>query len=156
MPVIGIMEASLYTARMLGARFGIVATGYRSKVLQEDAVRGYGLDGFYVGSESTGVGVLELGGGGEVGKRVGVACRALVGRGADTILLGCAGMTELVRAAKDAVRDEDGRRTVNIVDGVEAGVQVMCALVALGVPTSKKGVYKGEREGRRNRGQNWL
>ena len=157
-PVIGIMEASLYTARMLGGRFGIVATGkYRSKVLQENAVRAYGLDGFYVGSECTGVGVLELGGsGGEVGKRVGGACRVLVGRGADTILLGCAGMTELVRAAKDAVRDEDGRRTVNIVDGVEAGVQVMYALVALGVPTSKKGVYKGEREGRRNRGQNWL
>lgn len=156
-PIIGIMEASLYTARMLGGRFGIVGTGLRSRVLQEDAVRGYGLEGFYVGSEAMGTGVLELGaGGGEVGKRVALSCRALVAKGADTILLGCAGMTELVRAAKDAVRDEDGRRTVNIVDGVEAGVQVMCALVALGVPTSKKGVYKGEREGRRNRGQNWL
>lgn len=30
-PVIGIMEASLYAARMLGGRFGVVATGGRSK-----------------------------------------------------------------------------------------------------------------------------
>ena len=36
-PTIGIMEASLYTARMLGARFGIVATAARSKFMQEDA-----------------------------------------------------------------------------------------------------------------------
>ena len=157
-PVIGIMEASLYTARMLGGRFGIVATGSRSKFLQDDAISAYGLSHFYVGSEATHLGVLELETRSreEVAKRVQHASRALVGKGADTILLGCAGMTELVRAAKDAVRDEDGRRTVNIIEGVEAGVMMMGLLVGMGVPTSKKGMYKGEKDGRRGRGQNWL
>ena len=157
-PIIGIMEASLYIARMLGGRFGIVGTSARSKILQDDYIQSYGMGHFYVGSEATHLGVLELETRSkeEVGKRVQQASRVLVGKGADTILLGCAGMTELVRAAKDAVRDEDGRRTVNVVEGVEAGVQMLCALVGMGVPTSKKGVYKGEREGRRTRGQNWL
>ena len=157
-PVIGIMEASLYTARMLGGRFGIVATGSRSKYLQDDAIASYGLSHYYVGSEPTHLGVLELESRSreEVAKRVQHASRVLVGKGADTILLGCAGMTEMVRAAKDAVRDEDGRRTVNIIEGVEAGVCMMGLLVGMGVPTSKKGVYNGERDGRRGRGQNWL
>ncbi len=157
-PIIGIMEASIYIARMLGGRFGIVATTARSKILQDDYIQVYGMEHFYVGSESTHLGVLELETRSreEVGKRVQQASRILVAKGADTILLGCAGMTELVRAAKDAVRDEDGRRTVNVVEGVEAGVQMMCALVGMGVPTSKKGLYKGERDGRRTRGQNWL
>lgn len=157
-PIIGIMEASLYVARMLGGRFGIVATGARSKITQDDQVAAYGLSHFYVGSEATHLGVLELESRPreEVAKRMANAARSLVAKGADTILLGCAGMTDMVRAAKDGVRDEDGRRTVNVIDAVEAGLMMMTSLVSMGIPTSKKGMYKGEKEGRRTRGQNWL
>lgn len=82
----------------------------------------------------------------------------LVNRGADTLIMGSESMSslEVIRAAKDAIREEDGRRTVNVVDCVEAGVMCLNALVGMGVPTSKKGVFRGEREGRRARGQNWL
>ncbi|KIW46025.1 uncharacterized protein PV06_01718 [Exophiala oligosperma] len=157
-PIIGIMEASLYTARMIGGRFGIIATGARSRILQDDAVAAYGLGHFYVGSEATHLGVLELEARPreEVAKRMAHSARSLAAKGADTIVLGCAGMTELVRAAKDAVRDEDGRRTINVIDSVEAGLLMMTSLVGMGIPTSKKGMYKGEKEGRRTRGQNWL
>ena len=157
-PVIGIMEASIYVARMLGGRFGIVATAQRSKIKQDDDIAAYGLSHFYVGSEATHLGVLELDSRPreDVTKRVAHCARALVMKGADTILLGCAGMTDLNRAAKDAVRDEDGRRTVNVIDSVEAGLMVMNSLIGMGIPTSKKGMYKGEKEGRRTRGQNWL
>lgn len=157
-PVIGIMEASLYTARMIGGRFGIIATAARSRILQDDAVAAYGLTHFYVGSEATHLGVLELEGRPreEVAKRMAHSARALAAKGADTIVLGCAGMTELVRAAKDAVRDEDGRRTINVIDSVEAGLLMMTSLVGMGIPTSKRGMYKGEKEARRTRGQNWL
>ncbi|KAL2436946.1 hypothetical protein ABEF95_015570 [Exophiala dermatitidis] len=157
-PVIGIMEASLYVARMLGGRFGIVATAQRAKIMNDDQVASYGLSHFYVGSESTHLGVLELESRPreEVAKRIAHASRSLVVKGADTILLGSAGMAEMMRAAKDAVRDEDGRRTVNIIDPVEAGIMMMASLVGMGIPTSKKGLYKGEKEARRTRGQNWL
>jgi Asp/Glu/hydantoin racemase len=96
-PVIGIMEAALYSARMLGGRLGVVATGGRSKIMHEDAIRYYGLDGFSVGCESTNLGVLEL----ETAPRekvlnlVGEAARRLQLKGADCITLGCAGMTEM-------------------------------------------------------------
>jgi Asp/Glu/hydantoin racemase len=157
-PVIGIMEASVYVARMLGGRFGIVATAQRSRIKQDDDIAAYGMTHFYVGSEATHLGVLELDSRPkeEVAKRVAHCARALVMKGADTILLGCAGMTDMIRAAKDAVRDEDGRRTVNVVDSVEAGVMMMNSLIGMGIPTSKKGLYKGEKEARRTRGQNWL
>ncbi|EXJ69945.1 uncharacterized protein A1O5_07018 [Cladophialophora psammophila CBS 110553] len=157
-PIVGIMEASVYVARMLGGRFGIVATAQRSKIKQDDDIAAYGLSHFYVGSEATHLSVLELDSRPkeEVAKRVAHCARALVIKGADTILLGCAGMTDMVRAAKDAVRDEDGRRTVNVIDSVEAGVMMMNSLIGMGIPTSKKGMYKGEKEGRRTRGQNWL
>ncbi|KIW68246.1 hypothetical protein PV04_04203 [Phialophora macrospora] len=157
-PVIGIMEASVYVARMLGGRFGIVATAQRSRIKQDDDIAAYGMTHFYVGSEATHLGVLELESRPkeEVAKRVAHCARALVMKGADTILLGCAGMVDMNRAAKDAVRDEDGRRTVNVVDSVEAGVMMMNSLIGMGIPTSKKGVYKGEKEARRTRGQNWL
>lgn len=157
-PIIGIMEASLYVARMLGGRFGIVATAARHKIFLDDQVAAYGLNHFYVGSEATHLGVLEFESRAkdDVAKRVMHSSRALVVKGADTILLGCAGMVDMTRAAKDAVRDEDGRRTVNIIDGVEAGVVMMSSLVGMGIPTSKKGLYKGEKEARRTRGQNWL
>ena len=123
-PVIGIMEASIYVARMLGGRFGIVATAQRSKINQDDCIAAYGMTHFYVGSEATHLGVLELDSRPkeEVAKRVAHCARALVMKGADTILLGCAGMADMIRAAKDAVRDEDGRRTVNVIDTVEAGL----------------------------------
>jgi Asp/Glu/hydantoin racemase len=157
-PIIGIMEAAIYVARMMGGRFGIVATGQRSKIKQDDDVAAYGLSHHFVGSEATHLGVLELDSRPkeDVAKRVAHASRALVMKGADTILLGCAGMTEMMRAAKDAVRDEDGRRTVNVIDSVEAGIMVLEALIGMGIPTAKKGMFKGEKEGRRTRGQNWL
>lgn len=67
--------------------------------MHEDAIRGYGLEGFSVGCEVTGLGVLEL----ESAERevvlgkVGEAAGRLVERGADCVALGCAGMTEMKR-----------------------------------------------------------
>ncbi|KAJ9649897.1 hypothetical protein H2198_010781 [Neophaeococcomyces mojaviensis] len=167
-PVIGIMEGSLYVSRMLGARFGILATTNRHKIQQDDAIHALGLGHFYVGSEAVHMSPLEILAASsssqngqmpeEASKRIAHAARTLVQKGADTIIVGSESMCslEVIRAAKDAIREEDGRRTVNVVDCVEAGVMCLNGLVGMGVPTSKKGVYKGEREGRRARGQNWL
>jgi Asp/Glu/hydantoin racemase len=60
-----------------------------------------GLSHFYAGSEATGLGVLELETKPreEVLGRMGDASRRLVGeKGADCVLLGCAGMTDMVRS----------------------------------------------------------
>lgn len=166
-PVIGVMEGSLYVSRMLGARFGLLATTNRHKTQQDDAIHASGLAHFFVGSEAVHMSPLEIlsasatAGGqfdAEITKRIAHAARTLVVKGADTLIMGSEAFSnpDVVRIAKDAIRDEDGRRTVNVVDCVEAGVMCLNALVGMGVPTSKKGMYKGEREGRRARGQTWL
>lgn len=167
-PIIGLMEGSLYVSRMLGARFGIIASTNRHKVQTDDAVHSSGLEHYYAGSEAVHMSPIEILASAsanssgalpeEATKRIAHAARILVSKGADTLIMGSEAMSniEVIRAAKDAIREEDGRRTVNVVDCVEAGVMCLNALVGMGVPTSKKGVYRGEREGRRARGQNWL
>jgi len=156
-PVIGIMEAALYSARMLGGRVGIVATGGRSKIMHEDAIRYYGLEGFSVGCETTNLGVLELERleKGMVLDLVGDAAKRLVQeKGADCIALGCAGMTEMKLKCEEVVGAKDA--TAQVIDGVGVGVQILIGLVREGHVTAKGGVYRSAAEGRRARGQEWL
>ena len=156
-PVIGIMEAALYSARMLGGRLGIVATGGRSKIMHEDAIRYYGLDGFSAGVETTNLGVLEL----ETLPRdkvlglVSEAARRLVqDKSADCIALGCAGMTEMKIRCEEAVGSKDA--TAQVIDGVGVGVQILIGLVREGHVTAKGGVFRSAQDGRKARGQDWL
>jgi len=152
-PAIGIMEAALYAARMLGGRVGVVATGDRSVSMHEDAVRGYGLGGFFVGAEGTGLGVLELEGEkGKVEGAMGKAAERLVERGADCVCLGCAGMVGMKEACEEIV----GRRGAVVVEGVGVGVQLLVGLVREGLRTGKSGVYRSGEEGRAARGQDWV
>lgn len=153
-PVIGIMEAALYTARMLGGRVGIVATGDRSVIMHEDAVRGYGLGAFFVGAEGTGMGVLELErkGRGEVEGAMGRAAERLVERGADCVCLGCAGMVGMKEACEEVV----GGRGAVVLEGVGVGVQFLVGLVREGLRTGKSGAYRSGGEGRVARGQDWM
>jgi len=156
-PVIGIMEAALYSARMLGGRLGIVATGRRSKIMHEDAIRYYGLEGFSVGCETTNLAVLEL----ETAPKdkvlglVGEAARRLVQElGADCIALGCAGMTEMKLKCEEAVGAKDA--TAQVIDGVGVGVQILIGLVREGHVTAKGGIFSSSSAGRKSRGQEWL
>ncbi|KAI9710952.1 MAG: hypothetical protein M1820_002389 [Bogoriella megaspora] len=153
-PVIGIMEAALYTARMLGSRFGIVATGRRSVFMHEDAVRGYGLSAFCVGVEALGLGVLDLEREPreEVLRQVEWVAEKLAKNGADVILLGCAGMTDFVDRCESAV-GYNGK--VQVVDGVRAGVQMLYGLVMGRWGTAKGGAYASATNVRIGRGQNW-
>lgn len=152
-PVIGIMEAALYAARMLGSRFGIIATAQRAKLSLEHSVRDYGLSGFSAGVVSTGLGVLDLDKKprDEVLDLVGEAARVLVEeRDADCIALGCAGMVEMVGRCEEVVGE------ARVVDGVTVGVQFLVGLCAEGLGTARMGVYRSAAETRRGRGQDYL
>ncbi|CAG8979969.1 hypothetical protein HYALB_00010738 [Hymenoscyphus albidus] len=155
-PVIGIMEASLYTARMLGGRLGVVATGGRSKIMHEDAIRQYGFASYSVGCETTNLGVLELESlpRDQVLGLMGEAAKRLVDeKGADCIALGCAGMTEMKIKCEEAV---GGESKAQVIDGVGIGVQILIGLVREGCVTAKGGIYRSSRVGREARGQEWL
>lgn len=155
-PVMGIMEAALTAAKTLGHKVGIVTTGDRAVYMQDDVVgHHYGLgQGKYAGSESCGLGVLELESMGveEVEDIMCAAAERLVlRRGADVLTLGCAGMTNIKTKVQAAVGPE-----VPVVDGVEHGIHQLIGLVRLGARTSKAGLYKSAAASRAARGQDHL
>ncbi|KAI9371597.1 carbon-nitrogen hydrolase [Aspergillus egyptiacus] len=152
-PVVGIMEGSLFAARTLGGRFGIVATSARSAVTLNDSIRSYGLEAFSVGVESCNLGVLGLETKGEevVLKAMCDAATELVRRGADTVTLGCAGMTKLKAAVEKAVGPD-----VQVIDGVVAGVHHLVGILRMGARTAKKGLYTSSRVARAARGQEFV
>jgi allantoin racemase len=134
-PVVGIAEAAMSTALLVGGRFGILAGREGSRPLMDSLVRTYGLEARYAGCESLSMPVLDF----EADRpatldRLAAACERLAGRGADVVLLGCAGLT--------GFRDELAARVpVVAVDPVEAGCRMLKALVELGLRTSRGGIY---------------
>ncbi|KAI5357503.1 Putative carbon-nitrogen hydrolase, asp/Glu/hydantoin racemase [Septoria linicola] len=154
LPVIGIMEASLLMSRTMGGSFGIVATGGRSAIAHVANVEHYGMTKFCAGIESCELGVLDLERfpREEVMRVLRDVSGRLIGKGAEALLLGCAGMTKMKSALEDVVREEG----VQVVDGVVAGVQYLVGVVRMGGRTGKKGVWRSSRVGRERRGQTYI
>ena len=144
-PVLNIFEASILHARALGRPFGIVTTGKYWETVLTDGVRQYltgtdtpadddvekggaGIGGF-IGVRSTGLNATELHSTEkeEVDRRIAQASAELVREGADIIILGCAGMSGMEEAIRRGA-DAEGR-SINIVDGVRAGVILLEGLV---------------------------
>lgn len=154
-PVIGIMEASLFAAKTLGARIGIVATAGRSAIAHSDSVRRYGFADSCASIRACELGVLDL----ErlpreqvLARMADVAKQLVEVDGVDVLTLGCAGMTDMKAAVEEAV-DPMG---VQVVDGVVAGVHHLVGLVRMGGKTAKRGVYRSSKVAREKRGQDYL
>lgn len=141
-PIVGIMEAGLLLGSQLGGTLGIVTTDKRWEPLLEHEIRGeLGLDGrCRAGVISSGLTVLEL----ESAPAqvvhsalVTSAQRLVQDRGADVILLGCAGMIGLDRAVREAVGED-----VTVLDPVRCGVEMCLSLTRMHVRTAKRGRYE--------------
>lgn len=133
-PVVGICEAAMRMASLLGGDFAVVTTLSRSVPALERLAQRYGMaDRCRVRAAGVPVLALEDPGSGAV-DRVRDHVRRAVEDGAESIVLGCAGMTDLARS----LTDEMG---VPVVDGVSAAVKLVEGLLALGLRTSKVGGY---------------
>ena len=133
-PVIGIGEAAFHVAALVAEKFSVVTTlGRAVPTISANLVR-YGLATRCARVRAAEVPVLALE---EPGSP---ACtrisqeiaRALAEDGAEAIVLGCAGMTDLARR----LSAEHG---VPVIDGVAAAVTLAEGLVRLGLATSKIG-----------------
>lgn len=155
LPVIGIMEASLFYARTLGSQIGIVATSGRSAIAHWDSVRRYGVADSCAGIRAVELGVLELESlpRADVLARMGGVARKLVEEdGADVLTLGCAGMADMKVAVEGAVEGMG----VQVVDGVVAGVHHLVGVVRMRGRTAKRGVWRSSRVARERRGQEYI
>jgi allantoin racemase len=135
MPVLGLCESAVATAGFLAQRFTVVTTLERSRVLIDNLVRRYGMgDRAKVRASDIPVLELENEASGAIGKLRAEIERALAEDGAEAIVLGCAGMTDLARELQ-------AHYGVPVIDGVAAAVKHAEALVSLGLSTSKRGSY---------------
>ncbi|KAG8928888.1 hypothetical protein FRC02_006259 [Tulasnella sp. 418] len=140
-PVIGILEASISHAMLIGKKFGIVTTGKPWEDILTKNVNDYlGVEGRIVdgvlrsGSSrfacvaSTGLGVLELhdAPGEIVNQNIGEAAIRVLKEGADAICLGCAGMVGLDESVRKGVQGMD--ISITIVDGVASGIELLAGM----------------------------
>jgi allantoin racemase len=134
-PVLGICEAALSLAGFIAQRFTVVTTMDRSRIPLEHLVHRYGMAG-RAKVRAADIPVLSLedpasGAGDKLRREI---THALEDDKAEAIVLGCAGMADLVAD----LRREFG---VPVIDGVAAAVKQAEALVSLGLSTAKRGAY---------------
>ena len=137
-PVLGIAEANMYMACMLGRKFSIVTTNAEWEPLLWDAVNQYGLAARCASVRSTGMPVLALESASpaETYAMILAASRkALEQDGAEVICLGCAGMAGM---DKDLERDLQ----VPVLDGVVCALKLMEGMLGYGLQTSKRLAYR--------------
>ncbi|MGI5282485.1 aspartate/glutamate racemase family protein [Nonomuraea polychroma] len=134
-PVIGIAEAAMHAATLVGRSFSVVTTLSRTAGRAWDLAHRYGFAAACRGVHACDIPVLDLDRGPAARKTVTELCVAAVERDrCDVVVLGCAGMADF--AAE--VADETG---VPVIDGVTAATKLVESLVALGLRTSKRGEY---------------
>jgi len=137
-PVIGIAEAAMHTASLLGRGFSVVTTLGRTTGRAWELAHRYGMSGSCRNVRACEIPVLDLElPGSSARESITQECkRAVEDDGADVIVLGCAGMADLCRHIGERVG-------VPVVDGVAAATKTVESLVALGLVTSTRSEYAG-------------
>ncbi|MGH6797228.1 MAG: aspartate/glutamate racemase family protein [Roseiarcus sp.] len=135
-PVIGIGEAAFHMASLIAAKFTVVTTLPRSIAPIEHNLMKYGLATRCARVRASDVPVLALEEPGSHARfRIEAEIeRALAEDGAEAIVLGCAGMTDLAH-------DLTKKTGVPVLDGVACAVSLAESLVRIGLRTSKRNSY---------------
>jgi allantoin racemase len=135
-PVVGIGEAAFHMASLIADTFSVVTTLSRSIAPIRHNLVKYGLATRCARVRAAEVPVLALE---DENSPARATIRAEIGRalaedGAEAIVLGCAGMTDLAR-------DLEREVGVPVLDGVACAVALAESLARLGLRTSKRGAY---------------
>lgn len=135
-PVIGIAEAAMHAASVIAPSFSVVTTLQRTCGMAWHLAERYGMTRFCKNVRATDVAVLDLDIPGSAARTIIIdECRrALDEDGAESIVLGCAGMAEFCREVEDAIG-------APVIEGVTTAVKWAEALVSLKLKTSKRGDF---------------
>lgn len=134
-PVVGIAEASMKIASMLGHRFSIISTSIPSIPNHEVQARKYHVAGSLASVRAPSDEMKDLT---SEEKYMACARSAIEEDLAEVIVLGCAGMADLAKR----MQKELG---VPVLDGVACGLIIARGLIRYGVSTSRIGRYSGPR-----------
>ena len=135
-PVVGMTEAALFAASVVAPAFSVITLPPRTIMQAERVVRNLGLghrcrriraiDVLVDDCVELDTALLDA--------MLAEARAALGEDGAEAIILGCAGLSELVEPMTEALG-------VPVIDGVSVGLKLVEGLVASGVRTSKRSAY---------------
>jgi len=131
-PVVGMTEAALHTACLVAHRFVVITLPARTIAHSDRVVRALGLEHRCIVT-AVDVPVAEL----VDGSTHLLDAFAEAARGADhaeAVVLGCAGLADLVGPLSDTLG-------VPVIDGVAAGVGIAVGLVAMGLNTSRANTF---------------
>ncbi len=126
-PVVGIGEASMKIASMLGHRFSVVSTSKHSIPLKEELVRKYHLQHILASVKAPDEDMSKIS---EEEKYLKVSKLAIEEDMAEVIVLGCAGMTGLDKFLQEKLN-------VPVLDGVICALFIAMGFLKYGVSTSK-------------------
>ena len=132
-PVLGIAEASIHLACLLGNKFSIVTTNERWGPLLHEAVRKYGVESRCASVRTTGLRVLDLESEGEGAVEKAIEREALAAvkqDGAEVICLGCAGMSGFDKALERKIG-------VPVLDGFVCALKLLELFEQYGLRHSK-------------------
>ncbi|MDF3837358.1 aspartate/glutamate racemase family protein [Cupriavidus basilensis] len=133
-PVLGIAEAAMHAASLIGSSFSVVTTLARTCNMAWHLAERYGMKRFCRNVHACDLSVLELERPGSDARRIiAERCRlALAQDRSECIVLGCAGMADLCEEITDIIG-------APVIDGVTAAVKMTEALVSIRLGTSKRG-----------------
>jgi allantoin racemase len=133
-PVVGMTEAALMTATLLGARSAVITMPRRTREMALRVVRDLGLEN-RCAVRAVDVPVAEVAGGSTHLLDLFVAeGRTALAEDAEVIVLGCAGLADLVQPLQAALG-------VPVVEGVAAAVTMAEGLLAQDLSTSRVNTY---------------
>jgi allantoin racemase len=134
-PVLGLTESALHVACLAGGRFGTVTLSARSAATLREMIEGYGLASRCAGQRFADATPQKmLADPGAVAALVAAEAEALVGDGADAVVLIGAVMADMAAAIAPLVG-------VPVVEGVAAAVVLAEALVRLRLPKPRAGSF---------------
>lgn len=135
-PVIGIAEASMSASLLLGSRFSVLAASEKAVPMMENMIFQYGMQDRSAGVYSINMSVLnaETAKDETIGRLIKEGKKA-ISKGAEVLILGCAGMTGLGETVSRILE-------VPVIDPVETAFLTLEMICRGGLGISKKGLYK--------------
>ncbi len=134
-PVVGVAEAGCLTACQLGLRFGVLVGPVKDAAFTESLLWTYGLEKRCAGVQTLDMAVLDLHAN-HAATLAGLAAagRTLAARGAEVLVLGCAGLSDFRAEFEHAIG-------LPVIDPVEAACWQLRALVEMRLSTSRAAMF---------------
>lgn len=134
-PVVGMTEAALQAASLLAHRFSVITMPPRTIAMTDRVVQELGLaHRCTVRAVDVSVAEIETGAGPAFDAFAREARETLVAERAEAVVLGCAGLTDLVEGLREALG-------VPVIDGVAAATTALDGLLAQGLTTSRANTW---------------